>query len=102
MRVYRKRVSISLPADLLAEIDDRCRMLRETRSGLMEEWLRQMAVQAAQLQLDREIAAYYRGAPAAQRVRDEESVSAFSGAARGLRIDDSPGGRPPRKPKRVR
>ena len=94
MRTRRKRVTVSLSDELLTEIDRWSRELRETRSGLMEEWLRRGARAAAEEKLNREIERYYRTRTAAQRREDEAIATATSRWAKQIDYDaPSPGPR---------
>src|SRR5579872_5335433 len=87
MRRLRKHVSVSLPGELLEAIDSAARELRETRSALMEEWLRLGARARRQDTLDDEVEAYYRERTESERREDEELAKASAGFARALDYD---------------
>ena len=54
------RVTVSLPAALVKEIDRLSKKTGATRSGLVEVWLRDAQRRASQAALDEEIERYYR------------------------------------------
>ena len=84
MKKARTRVTVSLPADLVDLIDRSSRELKETRSALVEEWLRHGASSYAQRELDAEITRYY----AQQSAEDTALSRAASRAAARLTIDE--------------
>ena len=87
MRIAHKRVTVSLPADLVEQLDRSSRRMGTTRSGLVEEWLRRGARERGQADLDRQIEIYYAGRDQAE-VADDESIARAAGRlARRIRID---------------
>lgn len=84
MRKARTRVTVSLPVDLVELIDRSSRELKETRSALVEEWLRHGAAAHDRRALDAEIRAYYGSLTGAERREDEAIGKASSRAARAL------------------
>jgi hypothetical protein len=76
----RLKVSISIAADVLSRVDREVRRRSDTRSGVIDAWLRASADRQARDQLVAETASYYRDLPS--EVRDEDSAWAdFSASA---------------------
>ena len=88
MKVLRKRVSVSLPADLLDLIDRQSRDLRRARSQIVEDWLRGAAERGVWRKLDEEIEAAYQYRTDPERVEDEAIARALGRAARQLQFDE--------------
>ncbi len=58
----KKKVSVTISADLLAELDDVAkRQPGATRSSVLESWLRRSSQRLAAKRLEEETLAYYRG-----------------------------------------
>lgn len=74
-RSRKLKVSISLPSELVARIDRKARLAKATRSGVMEQWLRQAARVDAEQRLADEIRAYYEGQTAQERAEGEAWTS---------------------------
>jgi len=87
----RKRITLSLPAELVARADRTARASGKTRSAVMTDWLRAGARNLASVALDAEITAYYASMPAEEARDDEVLARASLAAARALDLDD---GRP--------
>lgn len=91
------RVTLTLSEDLLTQLDRRARAGKETRSGLVERWLRR----AAALEVEREIEAatveYYEGLTRREREDDAALGRSFTRAAKKLAIDDPPSRGPRRR-----
>jgi metal-responsive CopG/Arc/MetJ family transcriptional regulator len=90
MRNPRVKISVSLPSDLVARIDDTARAEVRSRSRVLEGWLRATARERAARDLEAATIAYYESLTPEDRREDEAIASASSRAARRLRIDDSP------------
>lgn len=85
------KVSVTLPADLVAAVDDEAR--REghgNRSDVMARWLRRASRSSAQGRLEQATVDYYESLTAEQRAEDDALARALSKKARRLVIDDSP------------
>ena len=73
------KLSITLPPDLVAQIDRAAGDTPGGRSATIERWLRQASRHEAELALARETIDYYQSLTAAERAEDEE-WSRFSAA----------------------
>ena len=89
------KVSVTLSGDLLELVDRDARRLNETRSGVIEQWLRRAAVATAHKELEAATAAYYLSLREAERADDEALARGLSKAAR--RVSYEKGGRPRRR-----
>jgi metal-responsive CopG/Arc/MetJ family transcriptional regulator len=87
MRNPHKRLTVSLPEDLVKELDRCSRKAGTSRSGLVEEWLRRGAREHVTRELHKEIEAYY-GNRTAEDIREDDAIAkASTRAARRLTID---------------
>ena len=85
----RRKVSVSLPAELVAQVDREARgRPGVSRSAVVEEWLRQGARLKAEDDLRAAVVAYYRELRPEDRVEEEALARALSRAGRRLRVDD--------------
>ncbi len=85
----RVKVSLSLPAELVAELDREVQVQPgASRSAVAEEWLRRGARQKAEADLRAAVIAYYRELEPTEREEDETLARGLSRAARNLRVDD--------------
>jgi hypothetical protein len=84
------KVSLSLSADVLALVDRTARRGNDTRSGVIEQWLRRAATAAAEQELTEATAAYYRSLRGDERDDDEALSRGLSEAARRVSYDDAP------------
>ena len=85
---------VSLPAELVAQIDDRARQLSlGSRSAMMELWLRRGARAAVEAELREQVVAYYESLDAAERAEEQALSHALSRSARRLVIDERPSAR---------
>lgn len=89
------KVSLSLSADVLALVDRTVRRGKDTRSGVIERWLRRAATAAAEQAVAEATAAYYRSLRGDERDDDEVLSRSLSEAARRVSYDDAPA--PPRR-----
>ena len=86
----RLKVSVSLPADLVAAVDRRARALpAATRSGVMEKWLRRGARLQAEADLRDEVLGYYASLSAEERSEEQALAHALSRSARRVAFDDN-------------
>jgi len=81
----RKRVTVSLPSDLVRRLDRQSRSQGASRSGLAERWLRAGERQDRVSSLEQELEQYY-SRPA--EPDDSELPSALGRAARAVMADD--------------
>jgi hypothetical protein len=90
MTAARKlKVSLTLSADLVGLIDHDAARKRETRSGIVEQWLRRAASAGSEQEIEDATAAYYLSLRADERSEDEALARATSRAARRVSYDDS-------------
>lgn len=99
MTAARKlKVSVTLSAEVLALVDRDAERRNDTRSGVVEDWLRRAAAAGAKADLDRDTAAYYRSLGDDERAEDEALARAASSAARRVTYE-APRRSPTRAPK---
>jgi hypothetical protein len=96
MKNSHKRVTVSLPGDLVEKLNRSSRRLGLTRSGLAAQWLRRGSREHEKTDLDRQIEDYYRERGPAELVEDESIARAAGRLARKLRVDEKPDRRPSR------
>lgn len=84
------KVSLSLSADVIALVDRTAHRGNDTRSGVIERWLRRAATAAVEQELAEATAAYYHSLRADERADDEALSRGLSEAARRLSYDDVP------------
>jgi metal-responsive CopG/Arc/MetJ family transcriptional regulator len=83
----KTKVSVSLPHDLLEEIDDEAALTSRSRSQIFEIWLRLAGRRRAAEKLERDTLAYYTRRTAEQAVEDEALSRASLRAARKRKLD---------------
>jgi len=83
------KISVSLGADVVGAVDRVARKEGETRSAVMERWLRQVAHRAKLTRLEEETAAYYDALTPAERADDAAWIAAAKTSTRRLRIDEA-------------
>jgi metal-responsive CopG/Arc/MetJ family transcriptional regulator len=83
----KTKVSVSLPRDLLAEIDEEAAQTSRSRSQIFEVWLRLAARRRAAAKLERDTLAYYTSRTAEQEVEDEAISRASLRVAKKREID---------------
>jgi len=88
MGTPRVKISVSLPHDLVARIDQAARAEARSRSRVLEGWLRASARERAGRELEATTIAYYESLTPEDREEEEAVGAASSRAARRLRIDD--------------
>ena len=82
------KISVTIDADLLAEIDRyTANSDGQTRSSVIESWLRRGARKQAALKLEKDTIAYYQSLTAEQREEDNEWSEASSRQFSKLEID---------------
>lgn len=83
----KAKISVSLPRDLLEEIDDEAAQTSRSRSQILETWLRLAARRRAAEKLERDTLAYYTRRTSEQEAEDEAVSRASLRAARKREID---------------
>lgn len=96
----KKKLSIRLPRDLVAQIDREARRRGEARSAVIESWLRSAARRHVETRLASEVIAYYDALDDSERREDERLIRSLTAAAR--RVDYRDGTSPTPRPKRRR
>ena len=98
MESPRVKISVSLPRDLVARIDQAAREQTRSRSRVLEDWLRSGNRRGVERELELATAAYYDSLTPAEDGEDRAVAGALSRAARRLRVGDSETQRrPPRR-----
>jgi hypothetical protein len=87
------KVSLTLSADLVALVDRDARRLNDTRSGVVEQWLRRAASASTVQEIQDATVAYYRSLRGEERAEDEELSRALSSSARRVSYDEAPAAR---------
>ncbi|MDB4981383.1 MAG: hypothetical protein JWM82_2135 [Myxococcales bacterium] len=101
MTARKVKISISIDATLLANVDRYAAANHVTRSAALERWLGQVSHKERLTRLEEETAAYYDSLTVADKRDDAEWAAFASKAARKLHIDDGWPDAPP-APKRAR
>jgi len=83
----KTKVSISLPRDLLEEIDSEAELTSKSRSQIFEIWLRLAARRRAAATLELDTLAYYASRTAEQEAEDEAISRASLRMAKKRKID---------------
>jgi len=83
----KAKVSVSLPSDLLKEIDDEAEQTSRSRSQIFEVWLRLAARRRAAEKLERDTLAYYTSRTAEQQAEDVAISRASLRTAKKREID---------------
>ncbi len=93
MSETKLKVSLTLSADLVALVDRDAKRLNDTRSGVVEQWLRRAARTAVEKEIEAATAAYYRSLRGDELAEDEALARALSAATRRVSYDEAPGAR---------
>jgi hypothetical protein len=94
MRAEAKlKVSLTLSADVVALVDRDARLRKDTRSAVVEQWLRRAAGAALEKEIEAATAAYYHSLRDEERAEDSAIARALSGRARRVSYDETPGRR---------
>jgi hypothetical protein len=88
MTARKVKISISIDAALLANVDRYAAANHVTRSAALERWLGQASYKERLTRLEEETAAYYDSQTEAERSEDAALAAASSRNARKLVIDD--------------
>jgi hypothetical protein len=108
MTVRKVKISISIDAALLANVDRYAAANHVTRSAALERWLGQVSHREKLNRLEEETAAYYDSLTEADRRDDAEWAEFATKSFRKVHVDDgwptpapaTPTRRPPRRQKR--
>jgi hypothetical protein len=85
----RVKVSVSLPAELVARVDREVRVRPgSSRSAVVEDWLKRGARLKTESDLREAVVAYYRELGTVELAEGEALARGLSRAARNLRVDD--------------
>lgn len=95
MTAHKLKVSLTLSADLLELVDRDARRRNDTRSGVVEQWLRRAANATTEKEVEDATAAYYLSLRGDERTESEALARGLSKAARRGSYDDA--ARPPRR-----
>jgi hypothetical protein len=101
MPAKKVKISVSIDAGLIAQVDRYAATHHVTRSAALERWLAQVSYREKLARLEEETAAYYESLTEADRREDAAYAEAASKAARKLDIDAGWPDAPP-APKRPR
>ena len=88
MHSLRVKISVSLPSDLVDQIDRAARVEARSRSRVLEAWLRRAARADSARALEAATIAYYESLTPEELREEEAMASGLSAAARRLRFDD--------------
>ncbi|HMJ50525.1 MAG TPA: ribbon-helix-helix protein, CopG family [Polyangiaceae bacterium] len=87
-KAAKLKLSVTLSADVLALVDRDARRLGETRSGIIEQWLRRAAAGNVEREIEQATAAYYRSLRGDEQTEGEAISKALSRAARRVSYDE--------------
>lgn len=93
------KLSLSLSAEVVALVDRTARRESDTRSGVIEQWLRRASAAAAEQEIEEATAAYYHSLRGDERSDDAALSRGLSEAARRVSYDDAPAPRRRRAPR---
>jgi hypothetical protein len=93
MTAAKLKVSLTLSADLVALVDRDAQRRNDTRSGVVDQWLRRAANASVEQEVTEATAAYYLSLRSEDRAEDESLSRALSDASRRV----SYGERAPRR-----
>lgn len=88
MTAHKLKVSLTLSADLLKLVDRDARRRNDTRSGVIEQWLRRAASASIEKDVEDATAAYYLSLRGNERAENEALAHALSKAAQRVSYDD--------------
>jgi metal-responsive CopG/Arc/MetJ family transcriptional regulator len=87
MPARKVKISVSVDAALIAQVDHYAARHHVTRSAALERWLAQVSYREKLARLEEDTATYYDSLTEADRREDAEYAEAASKAARKLDID---------------
>jgi hypothetical protein len=88
-KATKRKLSVTLSADVLALVDRDARRLGETRSGVIEQWLRRAAAGNVAREIEQATVAYYRSLREEERKENDALSKALSRAARRVSYDEA-------------
>jgi hypothetical protein len=86
----KMKVSLTLSADLLALVDRDARLHKDTRSGVIEQWLRRAAHARVERDIEDATVAYYAALRADDVAENDAVARSLSRAARRVSYDPPP------------
>ena len=89
MTTPKLKVSLTLSADLLELVDRDARRRNNTRSGVIEQWLRRAANAGVEQEIEDATGAYYRSLRSNEAAENEALSRALSKAARRVTYDSA-------------
>jgi len=87
-KTAKLKLSVTLSADVLALVDRDVRRLGETRSGIIEQWLRRAAAGNVEREIEQATVAYYRSLGGDERKEGDAIAKALSRAALRVSYDE--------------
>ena len=87
-KTAKLKLSVTLSADVLALVDRDARRLGETRSGIIDQWLRRAAAGNVEREVEQATVAYYRSLRGDERKEGDALSRALSRAARRVSYDE--------------
>jgi metal-responsive CopG/Arc/MetJ family transcriptional regulator len=102
MPARKVKISVSLDAALVAQVDRYAAANHVTRSAALERWLAQVSHREKLNRLEEETAAYYDSLTEAERREDAEWAEFATKSFRKITVDDGWPEAPPPTPKRRR
>jgi hypothetical protein len=88
IKAAKLKLSVTLSADLLVLVDRDAHRLGETRSGIIEQWLRRAAAGTVEREIEQATVAYYRSLREDERREGDAISKALSRAARRVSYDE--------------
>lgn len=82
MTAAKMKVSLTLSSDVVALVDRDAQRRNDTRSGVIEQWLRRAANASVEKEVADATAAYYQSLRGDERIEDESLSRGLSAAAR--------------------
>jgi hypothetical protein len=89
MTARKLKISLTISVDVLESVDHDARRSNETRSAVVDRWLRRAAQIAAQREIDEATAAYYLSLRGDEAAENDTLARALSAAARRVSYDDA-------------
>jgi len=89
MTATKLKVSLTISADLLELVDRDARRRNDTRSAVVEQWLRRAANATLEKEIEDATTAYYQSLRGNERAEDEALARGLSKAARRVAYDDA-------------
>jgi len=90
MTAAKLKVSLTLSADVVALVDRDAQRRNDTRSGVVEQWLRRAASASVEHEIAEATAAYYGSLRGDERAEDESLSRALSSGTRRVSHEGAP------------